>query len=89
MAKCQKDPTCGISMKRGLFECIKMILPCVRNTNTKYKYTNTADEEVPKRLNMWRIFEKRIVQGYQKCVVDQDQLADLSTAFCSSLITSG
>ena len=37
----------------------------------KYKYkilkfTNTADDEVPERPNMWYIFEKRIVQGYQK-----------------------
>ena len=30
------------------------------------KYTNTAYDEVPKRPNMWYIFEKRIVQGYQK-----------------------
>ena len=32
----------------------------------KYKYTNTAYDEVPERPNMWYIFEKRIVQGYQK-----------------------
>ena len=32
----------------------------------KYKYTNTAYDEVPERPNMWHIFEKRIVQGYQK-----------------------
>ena len=32
----------------------------------KYKYTNTASDEVPERPNMWYIFEKRIVQGYQK-----------------------
>ena len=44
------------------------------NTNTKYtntqihkyKYTNTACGKVPERPNMWHIFEKRIVQGYQK-----------------------
>ena len=44
-------------------------------TNTKihkykntqiHKYTNTAYEEVPERLNTWYVFEKRIVQGYQK-----------------------
>ena len=32
----------------------------------KYKYTNTAHNEVPERTNMWHIFEMRIVQGYQK-----------------------
>ena len=32
----------------------------------KYKYTNTAYDEVPERPNMWYIFEKRIFQGYQK-----------------------
>ena len=31
-----------------------------------YKYTNTAYDEVPEGPNMWYIFEKRIVQGYQK-----------------------
>ena len=31
-----------------------------------HKYTNTAYDEVPERPNMWYIFEKRIVQGYQK-----------------------
>ena len=31
-----------------------------------HKYTNTAYGEVPKRPSMWYIFEKRIVQGYQK-----------------------
>ena len=36
-------------------------------TNTQiHKYTNTAYDEVPERPNMWHIFEKRIVQGYQK-----------------------
>ena len=31
-----------------------------------HKYTNTAYDEVPERPNMWYIFEKRTVQGYQK-----------------------
>ena len=31
-----------------------------------HKHTNTAYDEVPERPNMWYIFEKRIVQGYQK-----------------------
>ena len=33
---------------------------------TSYSDTNTAYDEVPERPNMWYIFEKRIVQGYQK-----------------------
>ena len=34
----------------------------------KYKNTNTqtAYHKMPDRPNMWYIFEKRIVQGYQK-----------------------
>ena len=47
----------------------KLILPSVSCTNTQiqiHKYTITAYEEVPERPNMWYIFEKRIVQGYQK-----------------------
>ena len=30
------------------------------------KYTNTANDEMPEKPNMWYIFEKKIVQGYQK-----------------------
>ena len=72
MTKCQKDPACGIFFKRGLLKGIKNYIPICRtrkytNTNTEiHKYTNTAYDEVPERPNMWYIFEKRIVQGYQK-----------------------
>ena len=31
-----------------------------------HKYINTAYDKVPERPNMWYIFEKKIVQGYQK-----------------------
>merc|ERR1711888_79634 len=47
----------------------KLIIPSVSYTNTQiqiHKCTNTAYDEVPERPNMWYIFEKRIVQGYQK-----------------------
>ena len=40
-----------------------------RHTNTQiqiHKYTDTACAEVPERPNMWYIFAKRVVQGYQK-----------------------
>ena len=48
MTKCQKDPPCGIFLKRGLFKDIKNDIPMCqkrkyKNTNTKiHKYTNTA-----------------------------------------------
>ena len=72
MTKCLKDPTCGIFLKRGLFKGIKDDIsmcqtPKYKNTNTQiHKYTNTAYDKVPERPNMWYIFEKGIVQGYQK-----------------------
>ena len=72
MTKCPKDRACGIFLKRGLFKDIKNYTPMCRtvkykNTNTQVqKYINTAYDEVPERPNMQYIFEKRIVQGYQK-----------------------
>ena len=72
MTKSQKDPTCGIFLKRALFKDIKNDIPMCqtckyKNTNTQIqKYTNTVYDKVPERPNMWYIFEKRIVQGYQK-----------------------
>ena len=71
MTKCQKDPTCGIFLKRGSFKDIKnYIIMCqtrkYKNTNTQIrKYTNTGNDKVPQRPNMCYIFEKRIDQGYQ------------------------
>merc|ERR1712105_217589 len=65
MTKCQEDPTCGIFLKRGLCKDNKNPIPMCQ----KYKYThtkNTAYDQVPETPNMWHIFEKRIVQGYQK-----------------------
>ena len=72
MMKYQKDPICGIFLKRGLFKGIKNDTPMCQtckytNTNTQiHKHTNTAYDEVPERPNMWYIFEKMIVQGNQK-----------------------
>ena len=67
MTKCQKDPICGIFLKRGLFKDIKNDIPTCQTHKYKiHKYTNTAYDEVPERPNMCYIFEKRIVQGYQK-----------------------
>ena len=37
-----------------------------KNKNKIHKYTNIAYDEVLERPNIWYIFEKRIVQGYQK-----------------------
>ena len=46
MTKCQKDPTCGIFLKRGLFKDIKNNIPMCQTRKykkyKKYKYTNTA-----------------------------------------------
>ena len=49
MVRCQKDPTCGIFLKRGLFKGIKNDNPmCQTCKNKKCKYTNkhpaTAEE---------------------------------------------
>ena len=43
IVRCQKDPTCGIFLKRGLFKVSKMIFPCVKHAITnaqiqKYKF---------------------------------------------------
>ena len=48
-----------------------MIFPCAERKNTKiqiHKYRNTTYDKVQERPNMWYIFEKRIVQGYQKYI---------------------
>merc|ERR1711989_79675 len=71
MTKCQEDPTCGIFLKRGLFNDNKNHIPICQTCkykNTYTKYTNTAYDEVSERPNMWHIFEKRIVQRYQKYI---------------------
>ena len=45
----------------------KCLIHKYTNTNTQiHKYANTAYDKVPERPNMWYIFEKRIVQGYEK-----------------------
>ena len=64
MTRCQKDPTCVIFLKIGLFKDIKNDIPMsqtckYKNTNTQiHKYTNTAYDKVPERLNMLYIFER-------------------------------
>merc|ERR1712175_42065 len=44
MTKCQKDPTCGIFLKRGLFKDIKNYIP----TCQIHKYTNTQIQHMRK-----------------------------------------
>ena len=67
MTKCQKDLTCGIFLKRGLFKGFKNDISMCQTR--KYKNKNTqihkygAFDKMPERPNMWYIFEKRIVQG--------------------------
>ena len=51
MTKCQKDPTCGIFLKRGLFKDMKNNIPMCqtrkyKNTNTKY--TNSQIQHMTK-----------------------------------------
>ena len=61
ITKCQKDPTCGIFMKRGLFRGIKNdIHMCLthkyKNTNTHiHKYTNTQIEKYTNGNSNWEI----------------------------------
>ena len=67
MTNCQKDPTYGIFLKRGLFKDIKNDIPMSQTRKYKdkiHKYTNTAYDKVPERPNMWHILEMSIVQGY-------------------------
>ena len=74
MTKCQKDPTCGIFLERGLFKDIKnYIQKCQTHKykNTSAQYTNTAYNEVPERPKMWYIIEKAIGQG---CLLTFTQL---------------
>ena len=72
ITKCQKDPPCGIFLKRGLFKDVKNDIPMCqkrkyKNTNTQtHKHTNTAYDKLPEKPTMWYISEKRIVQGCQK-----------------------
>ena len=71
MTKCQKDPTCGIFLKRGLFKDIKIIFPCVERTITQiqiHKYTNTAYDEVPERPNMQYILKKKDCSRVSKII---------------------
>ena len=56
MTKCQKDPTSGIFLKRGLFKGIKnYILMC---KTSKYKNTNTKIHTYNKWWSAWKNFLK-------------------------------
>ena len=49
MTKCQKDPTCGIFLKRGLFKGIKNDIPmCQTRKYKKYNNTNTQIQHMTK-----------------------------------------
>ena len=92
MTKCQKDQTYGIFLKCGLFKDIKNYIPMSQTRkykNTNSKYTNTlilhiTFTEMPERSNMWYIFEKRIVQGYQKWCwcTDDNSLIMMHWQYC-------
>ena len=57
MTKCQKDPTCGIFLKRGLFKDIKNYIPMCQMRKSKIKCQKDP-------IYVWYMFEKAIVQGY-------------------------
>ena len=64
--KCQKDPICGIFLKRGMFKDIKNDIAMCQTPkykNTNLEYTITAFAKMPERSNKWYIFDW-IVQGY-------------------------
>merc|ERR1712032_694364 len=54
ITKCQKDPPCGIFLKRGLFKDVKNDVPMCKkrkykNTNTQiHKHTNTQIQHITK-----------------------------------------
>ena len=54
ITKCQKDPPCGIFLKRGLFKDVKNDIPMCqkrkyKNTNTQmHKHTNTQIQHITK-----------------------------------------
>ena len=52
MTKCQKDPICGIFLKRGLFKDIKNDFP--RSQTRKYKNANTRIH----KYNIWQSTRK-------------------------------
>ena len=51
MGQCQKDPTCGIFLKRGLFKDIKNDIPMCQTRKYKiyiHKYTNAQIQHMTK-----------------------------------------
>ena len=71
----------------GCARLTKIIFPCVKHANTKiqiHTYKNTAYDQVPETPNMWHIFEKRIVQGYQKWCwcTDDNSLIMMHWQYC-------
>ena len=52
MTKCQKDPTCGIFLKRGLFKDMKKGYSCLSNAKMQkiqiHKYTNAQIQHMTK-----------------------------------------
>ena len=74
MMKCQKDPTCGIFLKTGLFKDIKNYIPMCPTQKYKYKYTNTQIQYMKKcqKDPAYGIFLKRGFSPssmYRLCIV--------------------
>merc|ERR1711874_824493 len=77
MTKCQKDPKCGIFLKRGLFKDIKNYIPMCQTHKYKiqiHNYTNRQMQHMTKRQKdpICDVFLKREFSGlsmYYLCIV--------------------
>ena len=73
MTKCQKDPTCGIFLKRGLLKDVKKYIPMCRthkykNTNSQiHKYTNTQIQHMGKNLK--KLKTRKIKKMWYLCQI--------------------
>ena len=68
MTKCQKDPTCGIFLKRGLFKDLKNYIPkCQTHKYKIHKYTNT-NFTVSGYIYIWHIWHTLLLVN---CSIDK------------------
>ena len=66
--KCQKDPTCGIFLKRGLFKDLKDYIPkCQTHKYKIHKYTNT-NFTVSGYIYIWHIWHTLLLVN---CSIDK------------------
>ena len=97
MRKCQKDPTCSIFLKRGLFKDLKHYFPMCQTRkykNTNLKYTNTTYDKMSKDPTCGIILKKKkdcsrisseshtVVQGLVSTLIFPEYQVFM-TLFCS------